>query len=65
MDAAAQDVETCAGILRKGVEKGEFKLDNVLLMAHDIVVLGHIWSIRWWYLSKVCTLDEYIRNKPD
>jgi AcrR family transcriptional regulator len=60
MDAAAQDIEAYALILRKGIETGEFKLHNVLLMSHNIVVLGHMWAIRWWYLSRACTLEEYI-----
>jgi TetR/AcrR family transcriptional regulator, cholesterol catabolism regulator len=63
MNAAAEDVETCAIILQKGVEKGEFQINNMLLMAHNIIVLGHMWAIRWWYLSKVCSLDEYIEEQ--
>ena len=60
MDTAAEDMEACALVLRKGIETGEFRQHNVFLMAHDIIVLGHMWAIRWWYLSRVCTLEEYI-----
>ncbi len=63
MNAAAEDVEACAIILRKGVETGEFQINNVLLTAHNILVVGDIWAIRWWYLSKVCSLDEYIEEQ--
>jgi len=63
INAASGDVETCAIILQKGVENGEFQINNVLLMAHNIIVLGHMWAIRWWYLSKVCSLDEYIEEQ--
>jgi TetR/AcrR family transcriptional regulator, cholesterol catabolism regulator len=63
LEAASRDVESCAIILRKGIKTGEFKIDNVLLMAHNVIVLGHMWSIRWWYLSKVCSLDEYIKEQ--
>ena len=61
MDAAAKDVEACALILRKGMESGEFKIDNPLLMAHNVIVLGHMWAVRRWYLSRVCTLEDYIK----
>ncbi len=63
MDAAAKDVEACALILRKGIESGEFKMENPLLMAHNVIVLGHIWAIRHWYLSRICTLEEYIKEQ--
>jgi AcrR family transcriptional regulator len=65
MDAAAKDVEAFAIILRKGIQNGEFKIDNVLMMAHNIVVLGHMWAVRGWYLSKICSLDEYISEQTD
>lgn len=63
MDAAAKDVETCEMILKRGVKKGEFKISNTRLMAHNVIVLGHMWSVRWWFLSRVCTLDEYIKEQ--
>jgi AcrR family transcriptional regulator len=63
MDAAARDVEACALILRKGVESGEFKMDNPLLVAHNVVVLGHMWAVRRWHLSHICTLEEYIKEE--
>jgi AcrR family transcriptional regulator len=63
MDAAAKDVEACAIILRKGVENGEFKIDNALLTAHNVIVLGHMWSVRRWYLSNICSLEDYIKEQ--
>jgi len=65
LDAAALDVEACAIILRRGMENSEFKIANPLLMAHDIIVLGHMWAIRHWYLANICTLEEYIREQTD
>lgn len=63
MEASTQDIEVCAEILRIGVESGAFKIDNTLLMAHNIVVLGHVWAVRWWQLRNTCTLDEYIEEQ--
>jgi TetR/AcrR family transcriptional regulator, cholesterol catabolism regulator len=64
-EAASKDVDVCAMIMQKGVESGEFKIDNVPLMAHNVIVLGHLWAVRWWHLSKICTLDEYIKEETD
>ncbi|RPJ57855.1 MAG: TetR/AcrR family transcriptional regulator, partial [Dehalococcoidia bacterium] len=62
-DTARQDVEACSIILRKGVETGEFQIENVIMMAHNIIVLGHMWALRNWYLKKICSLDEYIKQQ--
>jgi TetR/AcrR family transcriptional regulator, cholesterol catabolism regulator len=62
-DAAKQDIEACSIILRKGVRTGEFKIENITLMAHNIIVLGHMWAVRNWYLKKICSLDEYINQQ--
>jgi TetR/AcrR family transcriptional regulator, cholesterol catabolism regulator len=65
MDAAGQDVEACAIILRKGIETGEFRIKNVLLMAHNVIVLGHMLAVRGWYLSSICSVEEYITEQTD
>jgi AcrR family transcriptional regulator len=62
-DSAEKDVEACALILRKGSENGEFKAVNFLVVAHNIMVLGHMWALRRWYLSTVCSLEEYIEEQ--
>lgn len=30
------------------------------MMAHNIMVLGHMWTFRRWYLTRKYSLDEYI-----
>lgn len=50
-------------LLNRGCETGEFKIDNVTLVANQIVVTGHIWALRRWLLRHVCSLDEYIGNQ--
>jgi len=47
------------------VEVGEFDIGNITLMAHDIVVSGHMWAVRRWFLGSQCTLEEYIREKTE
>lgn len=52
-------------LLASGVETGQFKIDDVGLVAHDIVVLGQIWAIRRWFLRKRYTLEEYIEKETE
>jgi AcrR family transcriptional regulator len=52
-------------ILRRGVIAGEFKIDNVTIMANNIVLTCHMWVLRRWLLKKVCTLDEYIASQTE
>jgi AcrR family transcriptional regulator len=65
LESAARDVAAFEGLLRRGVELGEFHIGNITLMAHDIVVSGHMWAVRRWFLRSQCTLDEYIREKTE
>ena len=65
LDAANRDVDICAGILSAGMASGELCMDNAMLMAHDIVTLGHMWAVRRWYLQRMFTLDEYIQHQTE
>jgi TetR/AcrR family transcriptional regulator, cholesterol catabolism regulator len=65
MDTAVLDIKACERILEKGVETGEFYIDNVPLIAHNIIVLGHMWAVRRWLLKNMCTLDEYILEQTN
>lgn len=35
--------------------------DNLELAAHNIVVLGHMWTFRRWYLAHHYSIDDYIK----
>jgi len=61
-EAAEQDIAICEAILRKGIESGEFSIENPNLLAHSIIVAGHMWAVRRWYLKSRCTIDEYIKE---
>ncbi len=52
-----------AELLRRGVEDYSLKplgSGEVHLMAHNIAVLGHMWTFRRWSLGRRFSLDEYI-----
>lgn len=53
-------------VLRRGIEAGEFVLDNPLLMAHNIVLMFHIWATKSWHLREHWNnVDEYADAQVD
>ena len=56
--------EIFAEILRQGLADGSFRFEGVqalALMSHNIVVLGHMWAFRRWFLRGKFNLDGYTR----
>jgi AcrR family transcriptional regulator len=52
------------GVLARLSKSGELQhLDerSIELAAHSIVVLGHMWTFRRWFLSKHYTIEDYIK----
>ncbi|MGB2908493.1 MAG: TetR/AcrR family transcriptional regulator [Candidatus Aminicenantaceae bacterium] len=35
------------------------------LIAHNITVLGHMWTFRRWFLSRHYTIEDYIKRQTD
>lgn len=52
-------------ILARGCETGEFQVNDVTLVANNIVVIGDTWAFRRWLLAKRYTLEEYIKEQTD
>jgi len=50
-------------LLQEGIEAGEFQVSNPTLVAHDILMYGHDWVLRKWFLSQHYTLKEYIKER--
>lgn len=50
-------------ILQEGIEQGQFKPMNIQLVAYDIIMLGHMWALKHWFLKSIMTLDEYIEQQ--
>jgi len=46
-------------LLDKGNSSGEFRISSTRAVAHNILMLGHDWGLRHWYLSQFFTLEEY------
>jgi AcrR family transcriptional regulator len=52
-----------SAVLQQLIGNGQLKLmddPKLDLMAHNITVLGHMWTFRRWFLSRHYTIDQYI-----
>jgi hypothetical protein len=52
-------VEDLARLAASGELPG-IKEEHIELAAHNIVVLGHMWTFRRWYLARHYSLENYI-----
>jgi AcrR family transcriptional regulator len=52
-------------ILTRGCKAGEFCIEDITMVAHEIVVLAEMWAVRRWFFVKRYTLDEVIDKKTD
>ncbi len=52
-------------VLAQLVSSGDLKLDeqSIELAAHNISVLGHMWTFRRWYLGRHYTIEDYIEHQ--
>ena len=60
--------EVFADLLRKGVADYTLKplyAGQIELMAHNIMVMGHMWTFRRWSLARHFTLEEYVEHQRD
>jgi len=64
-DSEARILTVFEKLLIKGMEEGEFNIDDPRLIAHDIVVLGHAWALRRWHLRKHWTFKTYVKKQTD
>jgi len=64
-DSEARILAVFEKLLTRGIEEGEFNIDDPKLIAHDIVVLAHAWALRRWHLRKHWTLKIYVKKQID
>lgn len=62
-ERARSIVAAFENLLTKGCERGEFDIDNILVVAHNIVVIGETWALRRWFLRQHFTLEQYIQEQ--
>ena len=64
-DSEARILAVFEKLLTRGIEEGEFNIDDPKLVAHDIVVLAHAWALRRWHLRKHWTFKTYVKKQTD
>ncbi|MGA8941976.1 MAG: TetR/AcrR family transcriptional regulator [Thermoactinomyces sp.] len=54
-----------AHILEKGMEDGTIQIDasSIRLMAHNIMVIGQMWTFRHWALGREYDLEEFTKRQ--
>jgi AcrR family transcriptional regulator len=57
-------VEALAGIT-KSDDLINLAENNLELAAHNIVILGHMWTFRRWYLAHHYSIEDYIKLQSD
>jgi AcrR family transcriptional regulator len=57
-------VEVLADLVASGDLPG-LREQTIEMMAHNITVLGHMWTFRRWFLSSHYSIEEYIRIQTD
>ncbi|MGD9134080.1 MAG: TetR/AcrR family transcriptional regulator [Desulfobacterales bacterium] len=57
-------VEALAGIT-KSDDLINLAESNLELAAHNIVILGHMWTFRRWYLAHHYSIEDYIKLQSD
>lgn len=48
-----------------GGEMPEMDDKSIELLAHNITIIGHMWTFRQWFLRREYTLEEYIKFQTD
>jgi AcrR family transcriptional regulator len=64
-DSEARILTVFEKLLTRGVDEGESSIDDPKLIAHDIVVLGHAWALRRWYLRRHSSFQIYVKEQTD
>jgi len=49
--------------LRKSGKLPDLSDNTILLIGHNISVMGHTWAFRRWYFAKYLTIDQYITQQ--
>ena len=49
--------------LKKSGKLPDLGDNTILLIGHNISVMGHTWAFRRWYFAKYFTIDEYVEQQ--
>jgi AcrR family transcriptional regulator len=60
MELEVEVSEIFGGIIREGIERGQFKAVDVDLVAYNIIILAHMWVLKGWHFKRRLTLERFI-----
>jgi AcrR family transcriptional regulator len=52
-----------ASVIRRGVEQGEFRPVAPDFLAHDLIMLAHMWALKGWALRSSVSFEEYAEHQ--
>lgn len=52
-------------IIKDGIKKGIFKDVDVDVVAYNIIILAHMWSLKRWHFRKRLSIDKYIAMQKE
>jgi AcrR family transcriptional regulator len=58
-----QERDYFAAIIADGIRSGEFAEVDVPVIAHDIIMLAHMWALKGWALRGDKDLDAYMETQ--
>jgi hypothetical protein len=59
------DEDVLDEVLKRGVKNGDFHVEDTMLMAHNILLIGRVWADRRWFLQKYYNLENYLRVQKE
>ena len=61
----AVEVDMLKKMLQRGCDQGEFKIKDINLAAHNIIVLCDMWAFRRWIMRKDYTFEQFKKAQTD
>ena len=61
----AASIEPMCGVLRDGIARGVFRPTDVEIVAYDLLVLAHAWTLKHWFFDGRVDLDAYVTVQFD
>ncbi|ADK83514.1 transcriptional regulator, TetR family [Desulfarculus baarsii DSM 2075] len=66
MQLELECVEVFRRILEEGVAQGAFRTMDTGLVAYDIVIMGHMWSLKSWHFKKIGRrFDDFLARQQE
>jgi AcrR family transcriptional regulator len=61
----AVEIDMLKKMLQRGCDQGEFKIKDINLAAHNIIVLCDMWAFRRWIMRKDYTFEQFKKAQTD